>query len=166
VNAIIRETIAALKNWPEASHWVVTVRTSAPALLTIALLGYFGGWISWNPVTDWQALLPTLLILFFIPAFFEELFFRGFLLSWLATQSARWAAWIATILFVLWHPLQAFTIGPACSAIFLQPTFWLATLIFGIILAHIRIKSKSLWPPILVHWFAVIIWKSLLGGSF
>lgn len=166
VNAIIRETMSALKKWPDTNHWVEAVKISVPALLIIALLGYFGGWVSWNPMTDWQALLPTLIVLFFLPAFFEELFFRGLLLSWLATRSKRWAAWIATIVFVLWHPLQAFTIGPAWSAMFLHPTFWLSTLILGIILAHIRIKSQSLWPPILVHWFVVIIWKSLLGGSF
>jgi len=162
----VRETWTALKVWPDAGHWIETVRAAFPALLIIALLGYLGGWIAWNPVTDWQTGAITIVILFFVPAFFEELFFRGVLLSWLARKWTRWAAWIATILFVLWHPLQAFTIGPAWSNIFLHPTFWVSTLILGIILAHIRIKSQSLWPPIIVHWIAVIVWKLLLDGPF
>ena len=93
----------------------------------------------------------------------------GFLAQWLAWSPVTDISALlisAALLFVAWHPVQALTIGPAWAEIFLHPTFWIATLILGIILAHIRIVSRSLWPVILIHWFAVLIWKSLLGGPF
>lgn len=162
----VRETVTALKIWPEARHWRTSLSVGLPALALVAGLGLLGGWLSWAPVTDGKAMAIAVVLLFFLPAFVEEFFFRGVLLSWLAARWNRWAAWISTLLFVLWHPLQALTIGPPWAELFLAPTFWIATLIWGVVLSHIRIVTKSLWPVILTHWIAVVIWKSLLGGPF
>ncbi len=162
----VRETISGLKNWPDVSQWIAALKVAVPALAIIAAIGFLSGWLQWSPITDWAGLVKIALILFLIPALAEEFVFRGLLLSWLAARWARWAAWISTVLFVLWHPFQALTIGSPSAEIFLHPSFWLATLIFGIILSHIRIRSQSLWPVIFIHWFAVVIWKTLLGGSF
>jgi len=132
----------------------------------IAIIGFFSDWLQWAPITPGLRAFKIGILLFFIPAFFEEIFFRGFLLSGLARIWPRWAAWISTMLFVLWHPLQALTFGPPWASLFLNPGFLFSTLILGIILSHIRIKSGSLWPVIFIHWFAVLIWKILLGGPF
>jgi predicted Abi (CAAX) family protease len=161
-----QQTWAALKAWPEAKQWIAAVRLAVPSLAVIALLGFLAEWLVWNPVTDMTSLLVTAIVLFFVPAFFEELVFRGVLLSWLTQLTPRWGAWLSTLLFVAWHPLQALTMGPPWADLFLRPSFWIVTLILGIILSHIRIRSQSLWPVILIHWFAVLIWKSLLGGPF
>lgn len=142
------------------------MRLAVPSLAVIALLGFLAEWLAWAPVTDMTSLLVTAVVLFFVPAFFEELVFRGVLLSWLIQLTPRWGAWLSTLLFVAWHPLQALTMGPPWADLFLRPSFWIVTLILGIILSHIRIRSQSLWPVILIHWFAVLIWKSLLGGPF
>ncbi len=145
---------------------MAALRLAIPALVMVAALGFLAEWLVWNPVTNIMSLLVTAAFLFFVPALLEELVFRGVLLSWLTQLTPRWGAWLSTLLFVAWHPLQALTIGPPWADMFLHPTFWIATLILGIILAHIRIVSRSLWPVILIHWFAVLIWKSLLGGPF
>ncbi len=156
----------ALKSWPDATQWIAALRLAVPALAIVAALGFLAEWFVWSPVTDMTALLFTAGILFFVPALLEELVFRGVLLSWLTQLTPRWGAWLSTLLFVAWHPLQALTVGPPWADMFLRPSFWIATLILGIILSHIRIRSQSLWPVILIHWFAVLIWKSLLGGPF
>jgi len=166
VQLAFQQMSAAIKTWPERKQWAAALRLAVPALVIIAALGILSGWLIWAPVTDIPALLMTAALLFFVPVLVEELVFRGVFLSWLTQLTPRWGAWLSTLLFVAWHPLQALAIGPPWAHIFLQPTFWVATLILGIILAHIRIVSRSLWPVILIHWFAVLIWKSLLGGPF
>ncbi|MEW4468169.1 CPBP family glutamic-type intramembrane protease [Parasphingorhabdus sp. JC815] len=163
---IFQQTMAALKIWPERKQWSAALRVAIPALAIIAALGFLAEWLIWAPVTDVPALLTTAVILFFVPALVEEIVFRGVLLSWLIQLTPRWGAWLSTLLFVVWHPLQALAIGPPWADIFLHPTFWGAMLVLGVILAHVRIVSRSLWPTILIHWFAVLIWKSLLGGPF
>ncbi len=137
-----------------------------PAGAIIALAGFFGGWLAFDPVGDIPAALIAGIFLFFVPVFIEELVFRGVLLSWLATFSQRWGSWLSAFLFMLWHPLQALTFGPPWAAIFLQPSFLFATFILGIILTHIRIVTQSLWPVIAIHWTLVLAWKLFFGGPF
>lgn len=161
-----QQTVTALKTWPDIKQWMMALRLAIPALAMVAALGFLAEWLVWSPVTDFTTLLVTAAFLFFVPALLEELVFRGVLLSWLTQLTPRWGAWLSTLLFVAWHPVQTLTLGPPWADMFLHPTFWIATLILGIILAHIRIVSRSLWPVILIHWFAVLIWKSLLGGPF
>ncbi|MEO9467519.1 CPBP family glutamic-type intramembrane protease [Parasphingorhabdus sp.] len=162
----LTQTWLALKAWPEMKRWRSAFGLAVPTLLFIAGIGYLSGWITFAPVSDAATIFTAVGILFFLPALFEELVFRGFLLAWLTTKTARWSAWISTLLFVLWHPLQALTIGPPWASVFLQPSFLFATFLLGIILSHIRIVSGSLWPVVMIHWFAAVVWKLVLGGPF
>ncbi|HEY9090938.1 type II CAAX prenyl endopeptidase Rce1 family protein [Parasphingorhabdus sp.] len=162
----LQQTLAALKNLPERKQWIAAVRLAIPVLVVIAGLGFLSGWLVWAPVDINAKLLVAAAMLFFVPALIEEVIFRGVLLSWLTQLTPRWGAWLSTLLFVAWQPLQALTIGPPWANMFLHPAFWVAILILGIILAHIRIVSRSLWPVVVIHWFAVLIWKSLLGAPF
>ncbi|AMO72347.1 CPBP family glutamic-type intramembrane protease [Sphingorhabdus sp. M41] len=161
-----KQTWRALKVWPAAGRWKADLAIALPAAVIIALSGYLGGWLRFDPLTDLPSGLIAAVILFFIPVLAEELVFRGLLLSWFATFSQRWGNWLSIGLFVLWHPLQALIFEPSWSAIFLQPSFLFATFILGIVLTHIRIVSQSLWPVIMIHWSLVLSWKLLFGGPF
>lgn len=162
----VKQTWRALKIWPDAGRWKSASGIALPAAAIIALAGFLGGWLVFDPVDDVPAALVAAIILFFVPAMAEELIFRGVLLSWLAGFSQRWGSWLSAILFMLWHPLQALTFGPPWSDIFLQPSFLFATFILGIILTHIRIVTQSLWPVIAIHWILALAWKLFFGGPF
>jgi len=162
----VKQTWKALQVWPSAGRWKAVAGIALPATTIIALSGYLGGWLRFDPVSDLPSALIAACILFFVPALAEELVFRGILLSWFASFSQRLGNWLSIGLFVLWHPVQAFTFGPPWSAIFLEPSFLFATFILAIVLAHIRIVSQSLWPVILIHWLLVAFWKLLFGGPF
>lgn len=137
-----------------------------PTVVIIGFLGLLGGWVGFAPISDPAGIVNIALILFFLPALAEELIFRGILLSWLGGFSQRLGGWGASLLFVAWHPLQALTFGPPWSATFLQPTFLVATFVLAIVLTHIRIVSRSLWPVIIIHWGLVTAWKLLFAGPF
>ena len=98
------------------------------------------------------------------PALGEELLFRGFLIP-RRPPRARWIA-LSAALFVLWHPLQAWTIGPPWAAAFLDPWFLAAAAVLGVALGRIYAATGSLWPCVAAHWLVVWGWKALLGGPF
>ncbi len=108
----LKQTRRALITWPDSGRWKSAVVIALPAIAIIALSGYLGGWLYFNPVGDIESALVAAIILFFVPALAEELVFRGLLLSWFATISQRLGNWLSIGLFVLWHPLQALAFGP------------------------------------------------------
>jgi len=93
---------------------------------------------------------PVILILIFIgmticPAIFEELIFRGYILdtfrSW---YSDTYSIFASGLLFGMMH-----------YSIFFPLDFYpiVATSIGGFLYAWVRIRTESLWPPILCHAF-------------
>ena len=76
-----KQTWRALQIWPSAGRWKSAVGITLPAVAIIALSGYLGGWLYFNPVGDIESALVAAIILFFVPALAEELIFRGLLLA-------------------------------------------------------------------------------------
>ncbi len=166
VRIIFQETIAALKTWPERKHWASALRLSIPALAIIGFIGFLGGWVIWYPLDRWQDIVKALLIAVFVSALPAELFFRGFLLSALAKFSPRWGAWLSTIAFAAFYPVYGLLNETKWNGVFLSLSFFVAMLVFGVILSHIRIVSRSLWPVIIIHGVAALIWLCVLGRRF
>jgi len=124
--------------------YLILIFTSAYALL-------FFDQISGSDFNDFVAegyfslLLAILSIAILVPIM-EELMFRGFVLDVASEAYSRWVAIIiSAILFALIHPLYPLSVLNA---------FWA-----GIIYGYLRIRTNSLWPPILLHslWNAHII---------
>ena len=151
-------TLPSLRGWGAAA--AIFVFGSIP----IALIAWFGNLIAFVPIPLGEALAiaPILLV---VPAIGEELLFRAALIP--RTQGTGiWPTVLSIALFVLWHPLQAVTIGPPWSDLFLDPAFLMAVGVMGCTLAWIYRVTRSLWPPVLAHWFIVFVWKALFGGPF
>lgn len=110
-------------------------------------------------------LLVTLLVFPVLP---EEAFFRGVLIprNTIERGRARSICVIAgsTLLFVLWHPLNALTINPSAPPVFLDPAFLSITAALGVTCGYGYLVSKSLWVPVLIHWTTVVVWVLFLGG--
>ncbi len=96
------------------------------------------------------------------PAFFEEVVFRGLLNS----PKTRFSALLSTVLFVLWHPFEAWVLFPDAAEIFLDGRFLLFVALFGLWFCWIHRLGRSLWPPIVCHWLIVLVWKGLGGARF
>lgn len=108
------------------------------------------------------------LTLFVFPSLLEEAFFRGLLIPRNTKERGAWAIagfiFFSTVLFVLWHPLNALTINPAAAPLFLDPSFLIIVTALGITCSFGYIYSKSLWVPVVIHWLTVLIWVLGLGG--
>jgi predicted Abi (CAAX) family protease len=107
------------------------------------------------------ALLP-------MPALGEELLFRGALLPhpgegtpW--PQLLAWSA-LGIGLFVLYHPLAGRLWYRRAERVFHDPRFLLQTALLGVATTALYQASGSLWPAVLLHAVAVLVWLERLGG--
>ena len=100
----------------------------------------------------------------FVPALGEELMFRG---PWIpGRREGRGAALpivLTTAAFSLWHILET-TWLPRAATLFERPDFLAWTALLGLACALLRRRSGSLWPPVILHWVAVVAWETWLGG--
>lgn len=108
------------------------------------------------------ALHSALLLVPLKTVLLEELAFRGlFLALVLRIKDNRWLATIlSSLAFGLWHVITAasignYSLGPNIVVpqlvVIIAVVF--VTTLAGVALAELRLRSKSLLAPILVHWF-------------
>ena len=99
-----------------------------------------------------------------VPSLTEEGFFRGMLMPD-RSETRRPFAWIVATAaaFTAWHPVETLFLRHAAS-IFLRPDFLACTAILGLGAATIRWRTASLWPAVALHWLAVVLWQTWLGG--
>jgi len=140
----------------------------APAFAVIAMLVGFSaglfqpGWLD-------SAITPLLpLILFVFPSLLEEAFFRGVLIPRNILESGRakavWSVVISTLVFVAWHPFNALAFNPTAIPLFLDPWFLVIVAAMGLTCGYAYVLSRSIWVPVIIHWAAVTVWVSFLGG--
>ncbi len=103
-----------------------------------------------------------------MPAFGEELLFRGLLLphplaGLTPLQVGPWIA-LSTGLFVLYHPLAGRLWYPQGRLLFDDPRFLLQCSLLGLVCALAYSITGSLWWAVLIHWLAVLLWLEPLQG--
>lgn len=139
-----------------------------PIFVLISLVVGFGAGI-FEPKTlasDIAFFLP--LTLFVFPALLEEVFFRGVLIprdvlskgKARATQAVLWS----TLVFVIWHPINALAFNHSAIPLFLDPYFLILVTALGVTCGYGYVVSKSIWVPVIIHWASVTTWVFFLGG--
>lgn len=116
---------------------------------------------------DWAGLLRIALIAFVIPAFFEELIFRGPLLSLkhhLKKQHFIVASVILLAAFVAWHPINGAFLLTDAYQLFTDPRFLAIAALLGFVAMLLTIRTQSILPAVIFHWLSVVGWKAFLGG--
>lgn len=161
-DALVPPPLNGSRIWP-----LLILAVYAPVAL---LLGRRSGFL---PPSGWQwPPLPQLLRrgggYLLMPAFGEELVFRGLLLPQPIEGfgPAATLAWIAlsTGLFVLYHPLAARLWYPQGRTLFADPRFLVQCTLLGLACGLAYVLSGSLWGAVLLHWLAVLLWLEPLQG--
>ncbi|ESQ94592.1 hypothetical protein ABENE_00435 [Asticcacaulis benevestitus DSM 16100 = ATCC BAA-896] len=152
----------AVLTWPEGRQWRVCFIIGAVCLVFIAAIGGFGGLLIWQPL--WHGAAVRLVMVMAMPAFTEELVFRGVLVPDKG-EIRRPVLWIglAVLVFMLWHVFEAVVILPNAQ-LFLASAFLICAGVLGLACTIMRYHTGSLWPAVLFHGLVVWLWQTLLGG--
>ena len=158
--------VAGIKTPPLHSLKLSLVVTLIYGLIA-AIVGFHGGLFKVHLIeSSFAFFLPFTLFVF--PSFFEESVFRGILIPNNARERGLkyvlMMAFMSSILFVVWHPLNALTINKGAQEFFLNPFFLFDVFCLGMACSLSYIYSRSLWVPVIIHWLTVIIWVFFLGG--
>lgn len=102
------------------------------------------------------------------PCFVEELFFRVLLTP---SESSNFSETTQLIIltislfaYVFSHPINAAIFYKRASGVVAHPFFLLSTALLGTACTIAYMESKSIWPPVLIHWIIVLGWLFVLGG--
>lgn len=123
---------------------VVIINTCIAALQGITFVGP-----DFSMTGDLVFDLSTILMVLLIAPIFEELLFRGVILRTLLRYDTKFTIIVSGILFGMMH---------------MNLVQGIPTMLFGFVLAFVCVKSNSLYPSILIHFFNNLI--SLLAGFF
>lgn len=142
---------------------------SAWAWLGVMFVAYAGfarcigvGFLSWAPIRPRPAQLALLAV---VPALLEEAFWRVWLLPQPGTPGAAGPVAVSALLFAGSHPLQAWSLRPQARAAFQHPRFLLLALVLGLVNSTHYLCFGSIWPLVVFHWGAVVVWIFLLNGA-
>lgn len=156
--------------WPTGSNWAFTLITTLVFAGLAATFGLITGLYTFTPDglnTEMRSLLLSAAVIFFAPAIFEELAFRGPLLlfpDYFKRGAFGLPALALLALFVAWHPFNAAFILTEARDVFFDWRFLLVATLLGLVASILTVKTRSLWPAIVFHWSTVLGWKLFLGG--
>ncbi len=140
---------------PDSRGWLETFIVIAVFASVALPVGLASGLL--RPETARTAALPLLLRTLFVPALLEELLFRAL------PPLRLWP--LALAAYVLVHPLNALLFLPSARGVFYDPAFlFLAALLGGGCTLLYR-RTRSLWPPVVLHGLVVAGWLVFLGGE-
>ena len=105
-----------------------------------------------------------------LPAFIEELVFRGVLLPSAldGVQPLALLPWMALSvgLFVAWHRLAGWSVLDCrVRPGFQDPRVLVQTALLGVACSLAYGVSGSLWWAVLLHWLTVVVWRESLGAG-
>jgi len=160
----------AITTIPDARSWRACALVYLLFLTCAAPIGLLSGLL--KPGVPRQSATETIaagVFLFARPALVEEIVFRGLLLPRdprsIPRSRAVPVAIVALAVYVGAHPLNALLTWPASLTVFGNPVYLGLTTLLGIACTAAYWISKSIWPPVAMHWVTVIVWLWLLGGQ-
>lgn len=152
------EVVASVRRLPD-------LRAAIEALLLFLVVVAAGVWAAMSDVFTLDPVpRDSMLILsvsaFLMPALSEELAFRGWVRA-----GAPIAAVISLLAYVFWHPFQVMANLPFARPEFTDPRFLIVVATLGACCTLSRIRSGSIWPAVVIHWGAAVVWRALFAGA-
>jgi predicted Abi (CAAX) family protease len=165
----LQRAMTSLRTWPSRKLWLECLRAFLLYAGIALFLGVSLGYFRFEFTQDSPArLLRFAAIALLVPCLTEELFFRAMLLpdpKQIASSGSVLArTFLALVLFVAWHPLNGMLWKTAARQTFLDPVFLLLSTLLGGCSTFVYLRTASIWPSTLIHWFSLICWKAFLGG--
>jgi predicted Abi (CAAX) family protease len=161
--------VAALTTIPDWRAWGRCALAYGIFLCCALPLGLLTGLLRASvPHVAPAVMLGTSAIVFVHPAFVEELIFRVLLLPRETATIRRGRLTVMAVaalaLYVASHPLNAILFRPQLRSLFESSAYLSLAALLGATCTAAYWISRSIWPPVLIHWLTVLVWLYLFGG--
>ncbi|WP_036483327.1 type II CAAX prenyl endopeptidase Rce1 family protein [Myxosarcina sp. GI1] len=161
VTAILR-----LPNLQAIEHLIMAIFIYA---LLALVTGFKTKFLTFAVEQNWISISRVTFTALLAPAISEEILFRVLLLPHPEENHGVnyvliWVL-ISLLTFVIYHPVNGFTLYTAGAKTFTNPIFLLLATGLGISCIYLYLDSGSLWTPVVFHWLIVVVWLLCLGGS-
>lgn len=161
MNQIRHRIVQAVTTRVTRQDWRITAACLAGSSCVALPLGWWSGLLHWHllPASEtlWVVLPLTLVVL---PALREELVFRVLLphpCALRARHERYFFIGFSVARYVLWHPFNALRFVPHARTLFVRPDCLTVAALFGVWCTIAYRRTRSLWPPVIVHWCAVTV---------
>jgi predicted Abi (CAAX) family protease len=165
-----RDIWAAVTTFPGRRAWAQCFAIYCIFAIVALSLGLATGFLQ-PSVAPLRAASIVLIALYLLvrPALLEELVFRALLLPHEPKRVRPRRLWFqaagALLAFVVSHPLNGLLVRPAALGLFINPVFLLLSALLGVACTLAYLISRSLWPPVILHWVSVMVWIVFFGGQ-
>ncbi len=166
---IARRIQKALTTAPRARNYFDLLLVSVVFGVLVVPFGLWTGFLEISgPQDSLGILMAYSLVAFVLPATAEELVFRVVLLPHKDEKvslraKVLWTV-LALIVFVMWHPVNAYFFLPWTRSLFYRWDFLVAAAFLGFAATVLYFRSGSIWPGVIFHWAVVVGWKMGCGG--
>lgn len=160
----------ALTTMPDARAWLSCALVFVLFVVCAGAIGLLSGFLRPSaPHLTAFDVFSTAAFVFIQPALLEEIVFRGLLLPRRAHSLPRRRLLaivvVALSVYVVSHPINALLFRPGVLQVFASPVYLLLATLLGIACTAAYLISKSIWPPVAIHWVSVLTWLWFLGGQ-
>lgn len=167
IQIVVERILTAWTTLPSLPDWLVAAALLGIYTVISLPIGFKFQFIQISR-PSWQQAAIVGLASLLSPALSEELFFRVILLPHPNENAALTAQWgwssLSLVLFILYHPLNAFLFFAKGRKFFGSPLFLSLAALLGIGCTLSYLQSGSLWMPVFMHWLIVVVWLLFLGG--
>ncbi len=169
IMTIAHRLSVAVSTLPDAQAWLQAVGLLLLFTVIALPIGFRWGFLQFEVVrVSWLTLIGIIATSLLTPAVTEELFFRVLLFPQTTEHISVSDLWvwgcISLAMFIVYHPLNALSFFPRGLKTFFNVVFLILAALLGLTCSIAYIQSGSLWPPVVIHWLAVVVWLLLLGG--
>jgi len=149
--------------------WTWTLAATAVYGSVALVFGFTSGWLeSTRSELTGPSFLRMAFVLLLFPGFAEELVFRVWLLPHpvenVRALRKRCALVGSVAVFTLWHVINAWLFFPEARPVFWDGRFLFLAAGLGGTCGVVYLRWGSIWPPALIHWGIVLLWKACFGG--
>jgi len=165
---------AGLFTLPSLSGWLLGLGLLIGYAVIALTIGFRSKFLTFTPRSahSQSGLFPQIrswVALLLMPALVEELIFRLLLIPHpIETASSLHiygTSLISLILFISYHPLNAWTFYRLGNPTFMDWRFLTLTGLLGGVCTIAYLATGSIWVAVIIHWLVVGIWLKFLGGA-
>lgn len=162
--SIVQRIQSSFMTLPSAEDWLFTFTIAAVLAIPFLVIGHYSNIFSFDHI---QFSIPVALKIIPAPCIAEELVWRVMCNPHKGEYPRLQKVIICSILsnfcYVISHPLNAWYLRPVAREVFCHPGFLVIITLLGFAGNLVFYETRSLWPPVLLHWLTVFVWLSLGG---